>query len=208
MVWKAMVRIGFIRWMIGAAVVLTISCGGRNLQRQEIGTEAPYADALRPEDFDPMSLDDDDVSLAEIWGTHSVQGTRVPRAREGEAAAGEARESEEVSKAPEEEETLADSVDTLRPAEVGTVEMEKVSGWRVQIVARESLEVAQRAKEKAMDVFDVPVYLQFEVPYYRVRIGDCRTLIEAEKLVRVARRKGYKTAFRVRTEILVEKRSP
>jgi len=179
-----------MRWMIGAAVVLTISCGGQNLQRQEIGTEEPY------KEFDPMSLDDDDVSLAEIWGT------KVPQVREHKALWKREAMSEEGDKASEEKAEPADST------EVGAVEMEEVQGWRVQIFASERSEAAQRVKTEAMDLFDVPVYLQFEVPYYKVRIGDCRTLTEAEELVRVAKRKGYSTSFRVRTRILVEKRSP
>ena len=190
MVRKTMGRIDFIRWMIGIAVVLAVSCGGRNLQRHEIGAGEPY------EDFDPFTLDDDDVSLAEIWGT------KAPGAREREVT------SKRTDKAPEEEEELADRADTLRATEVGEVEMEEVQGWRVQIFASEGLEAAQRAKEEAMDVFDVPVYMQFEVPYYKVRIGDCRTLSEAEELLRVAKEKGYRTAFRARTLISVEKRSP
>jgi len=179
-----------IGWMIGAVMVLVLSCGGQNLQRQEVGTEEPY------QEFDPMSLDDDDVSLAEIWGT------KTPQVREHEALRKREATSEEGDEASEEEGEPADST------EVKAVEMEEVQGWRVQIFASERSEAAQRVKAEAMDIFDVPVYLQFEVPYYRVQIGDCRTLTEAEELVRVAKRKGYSTSFRVRTLILVAKRSP
>ena len=144
------------------------------------------------EHFDPMSLDDDDISLADIMGTESSR-TRKP---------------EEVSEKGEENpDEKAEAADPSDSTEVATVEMEEVSGWRVQIFASEKFDAAQLIKKESMEVFDVPVYVPFETPYYKVRIGNCRTLAQVEELIRIAKRKGYRTAFQARTRILVEKRS-
>ncbi|MCK5381715.1 MAG: SPOR domain-containing protein [Candidatus Latescibacteria bacterium] len=181
MVWKA------TGWMIGAAAVFLVSCGGRQLHHQKAGAQEQY------EHFDPMSLDDDDISLSDIMGTESSPN----------------RKPEEVSeKGKENPDERAEAADPSDSAEVGTVEMEEASGWRVQIFATEKFEAAQQVKEEALEVFDVPVYVPFETPYYKVRIGNCRTLAQVEELVRTAKQKGYRTAFRARTKILVEKRSP
>ncbi|OPX25730.1 MAG: hypothetical protein B1H02_00660 [Candidatus Latescibacteria bacterium 4484_107] len=176
-----------MRWTIGATAVFLVSCGGQHLHHQKVGAEEQY------EHFDPMSLDDDDVSLADIMGADS---SRTPKP---EGA------SEKKKQNPDERAEAADSSDST---EVGTIEMEEIPGWRVQIFATEKFEAAQRVKEEAQEVFDVPVYVFFETPYYRVRIGNCRTLAQVEELVRMAKQKGYRTAYGARTKILVEKRSP
>ena len=41
---------------------------------------------------------------------------------------------------------------------------------------------------------DVPVYLIFGQPYYRLRIGDFRTRLEAERMYQMVK-KSYKNAF-------------
>ena len=175
-----------MRWTIGATAVFLISCGGQQVRHQKSGAEEQY------KHFDPMSLDDDDVSLTDIMGAES---SRI-------------RKPEGVSeKGKENPDARAETTDSSDSTEVATVEMEEVSGWRVQIFASEKFEVAQRVKEEAMEVFDVPVYVPFETPYYKVRIGNCRTLGQLEELIRIAKQKGYRTAFQARTRILVEKRS-
>ncbi len=176
-----------MRWTIGATGIFLISCGGQQLRHQKTGAEEQY------EHFDPMSLDDDDVTLADIMGAESS------RIRKPEGVSEKGKEN------PDERLETTDSSDST---EVAIVEMEEVSGWRVQIFASEKFEAAQQAKEEAMEVFDVPVYVPFEMPYYKVRIGNCRTLTQVEELIRIAKRKGYRTAFQARTRILVEKRFP
>ena len=181
MVWKT------TGWMIGAAAVFLVSCGGQQLHHQKAGAEEQY------EHFDPMSLDDDDISLADIMGTESSR-TRKP---EGV--------SEKEKENPDERAEAAVPSDST---EVRTIEMEEIPGWRLQIFSTEKFEVAQQVKEKAIELFDLPVYVPFETPYYKVHIGNFRTLAQVEKLVRIAKQKGYRTAYGARTRILVEKRSP
>ena len=59
-----------------------------------------------------------------------------------------------------------------------------VDGFRVQIFfdsGNNSKRAAQTARERFMEVYpDVVAYLTFKAPYYRVRVGDFRTKLEAE----------------------------
>ncbi|MFH1008023.1 MAG: SPOR domain-containing protein [Candidatus Latescibacterota bacterium] len=175
-----------LRWVLAGAMVFMLSCGGQQRPLQKTGSQEQH------EHFDPMSLDDD-VSLADILGTESSPAQKT------EEFPGMGTENPSKN---EDTESPADST------QVEAVQMEETSGWRVQIFASDQFGAAQKAKEAAMAAFGVPVYVPFETPYYKVRIGNCRSLAEAENLVREAKRKGYRTAFRARTTILVEKRSP
>jgi len=92
------------------------------------------------------------------------------------------------------------------PASEDTTEekhFRKVLGWRVQIFATTDYERASAVREEAESLFRVPVYLKFEAPYYKVRVGECRTRTEAEALRRRAVKLGYTSAFPVRTRIKV-----
>ena len=80
---------------------------------------------------------------------------------------------------------------------------QEVPGWRVQIFATTDYERASLVKEEAESLFGLPVYLKFEAPYYKVRVGDCRTRTEAEALRREAIRLGYTSAFPVRASVKV-----
>ena len=59
-----------------------------------------------------------------------------------------------------------------------------VDGFRVQIFfdsGNNSKRAAQTAREKFMEAYpDVMAYLTYKAPYYRVRVGDFRTKLEAE----------------------------
>lgn len=73
-----------------------------------------------------------------------------------------------------------------------------IDGFRVQIFMGSGNEAPDEANE-VMKVFSeefplVPAYLVFGQPYYRVRVGDFRTRIEAEKLHLILKEK-YPKAF-------------
>lgn len=73
-----------------------------------------------------------------------------------------------------------------------------IDGFRVQIFMGSGNDAPDEANE-VMKVFSeefplVPAYLVFGQPYYRVRVGDFRTRIEAEKLHLILKGK-YPKAF-------------
>ena len=80
----------------------------------------------------------------------------------------------------------------------------EVPGYRVQLFAGENRGDALRVEERARQKFDAEVYSDFFAPLYKVRVGDCRTMEEADVLLKEAKRKGYGDAFRIPTKIWVE----
>lgn len=80
----------------------------------------------------------------------------------------------------------------------------RINGWRVEIF----FEAGNYSKKQAMEARagfvekypDIPSYLLFQQPYYKVRVGDFRTKIEAEKLLKEIE-KDYPNAFVVTDEI-------
>ncbi len=61
-------------------------------------------------------------------------------------------------------------------------------GYRIQIIkasGNDALTLTEEAKDKFMNRYtNTPVYLTFDEPYYRVRVGDFRTRLEAEKFLK------------------------
>lgn len=79
-----------------------------------------------------------------------------------------------------------------------------VSGYRVQIYFESgnyskdlAIEIAEKFKE---DYPLVPYYLSFSEPYYRIRVGDFRTIIEAKGFLKDII-KDYPAAFEVKDRI-------
>ena len=79
-----------------------------------------------------------------------------------------------------------------------------VDGFRVQLFASKDIEKATLEQKEAEYMFlddSVAVYVKFESPMYKVRVGDCRSRDDAEKLQGIARRKGYPSAWIVPTKV-------
>jgi len=73
-----------------------------------------------------------------------------------------------------------------------------MSGFRVQIfmeVGNDAIEHAETTKKEFERQFKgIPVYLSYGQPYYRLRVGDFRSRVEAEKCLREIRGR-YTNAF-------------
>ena len=70
--------------------------------------------------------------------------------------------------------------------------------WRVQVFASENLRLADRKAKEATERLQVRAHLEFETPYYKVRLGDFATEVEAQTLRERAIQAGYSGAFRTR----------
>lgn len=85
-----------------------------------------------------------------------------------------------------------------------------VDGYRVQIFfdsGNNSKKAAQTAREKFMESHpEVPAYLTFKAPYYRVRIGNFRTKLEAEGFL-FQLSSVYPNAFTVPDRVEIEKKT-
>ena len=73
-----------------------------------------------------------------------------------------------------------------------------IDGFRIQIFmesGNEAVELGNMESEKFKEKYpDIPVYFIFGQPYYRLRVGDFRTRLEAEKAFQTIS-KDYKKAF-------------
>jgi len=78
---------------------------------------------------------------------------------------------------------------------------EVVQGYRVQLVATKEEEQAREIKKNAMLKLSHPVYLIFEPPLYKVRVGDCTTREEAKEILEEAKQNGFPDAWIVPSTI-------
>lgn len=76
-------------------------------------------------------------------------------------------------------------------------------GYRVQIVSTQDVYQAEAIADRAGELFSYPVYVVFESPYYKVRIGDFLSDLDALDVERKARQNGYPGAWIVPSEINV-----
>ncbi|MCK5075503.1 MAG: SPOR domain-containing protein [Calditrichia bacterium] len=80
----------------------------------------------------------------------------------------------------------------------------KVNGFRIQIFATKDREQAYLLKEEALQIFGkdtINVYIEFDAPYYKIRIGDCVTRNQAANIKNIARNKGYNKAWVVKAQV-------
>jgi len=152
--------------------LLLFSCASSKRTAKPV-SEKPEPTAY-DESFDPLSLNDEDIKFPEEKAVEP-----------GERAA------EQPGKITEAEEQAS-------------VENRLVDGYRVQLFATKDIESATIAKKEAEFAFSedsVNVYIEFDSPYYKLRIGDCKTREEAERLREIARNKGYPSAWIVRSKV-------
>ncbi len=73
-----------------------------------------------------------------------------------------------------------------------------IDGFRIQIFmesGNDAVEHANKVTNEFKEKYpDIPIYLVFGQPYYRLRVGDYRTRLEAEKIFQTLS-KDYKKAF-------------
>jgi len=80
----------------------------------------------------------------------------------------------------------------------------KVYGYRIQIGIDEDKDRMEKLAERARMETDLRVYLEYEAPFYRVRVGDFRTRDEAERYIRILKSKGFKDSLWVMSEIEID----
>jgi hypothetical protein len=70
--------------------------------------------------------------------------------------------------------------------------------YRIQLFTSKTYGPAARELDIAQEVFDRDVYLDYEVPYYKVRIGNFENRDAAETYLPAAKEAGYGNAWVVR----------
>ena len=91
-------------------------------------------------------------------------------------------------------------------AELGVKEgrpSEETFGYRVQIAAVSDESSAHALRARVTGEFKMPVYLLHEAPFWFVRLGDFRTMAEAEEAKKDAIQKGHAGARVVEDKIAI-----
>lgn len=84
-------------------------------------------------------------------------------------------------------------------------EFVETSGYRIQLISTQNLAEAISVKAGADSTCSVPVYVDFEPPNYKVRIGNYITNEEAMNMQNTMQRQGFKNAWVVPSKIVVVK---
>ncbi len=84
---------------------------------------------------------------------------------------------------------------------------ESVQGYRVQLAATTDENRARDLKKEAMLKLKEKIYLVFESPNYKVRVGDCRTFDEARLLKQEVIASGFPDAWIVKTNVVATEES-
>ncbi len=78
----------------------------------------------------------------------------------------------------------------------------QVPGYRIQLVSTRDESEARIIKQEALLKFDVEVYTIFDNPYYKVRVGNCISRLEAEALQQKAIEEDFLDAWVVKTMVV------
>jgi len=79
------------------------------------------------------------------------------------------------------------------------------NGYRIQLIQTTEPEEAKDVQRDAILRFDEEVYMVFDPPYYKVRIGDFINWNDAETLQELAIRRGFRQAWIVRSQVNLKK---
>ena len=139
------------------------------------------------EDFDPFQYGDEFVDLKQaVPDTRPSPETILPADRPDAAAEMDVSETEGGT--AETPSTVSET-----PAHV--------YGYRIQIGIDQNKERMEALMQRARSRIDLDVYLEFEAPFYRVRIGNFKTRKEAEQYVKELKDKGFRDSLWVMSEI-------
>jgi len=76
-----------------------------------------------------------------------------------------------------------------------------IEGFRVQILATKELVTAEQLQKQLLDNLNQNIYIVFEAPNYKVRVGDFIDRKKAETLRKKMIKEGYSSAWIIRTRI-------
>lgn len=100
----------------------------------------------------------------------------------------------------EEEATIFEEEEIM----VETKEPQKMLGYRIQIGAFKNKTAAEQEANRARLTLDKEVYIDYIIPYYKLRVGNFLSKSDAVSQLNQALNKGFKGAFIVETTIIVE----
>ena len=76
-----------------------------------------------------------------------------------------------------------------------------IEGYRVQILVTRNSHSADSIRAVLSDKIDEDIYITYEVPYYKIRVGNCVDRKQAEELQLKLVKLGYASAWIIRTRV-------
>ena len=76
-----------------------------------------------------------------------------------------------------------------------------IEGYRVQILATKQLAKAEKLQKDLSSILNQKIYIVFEAPNYKVRVGDFIDRNKAENFRKNIVKKGYQSSWIIRTRI-------
>ena len=76
-----------------------------------------------------------------------------------------------------------------------------IEGYRVQALVTRNTHSADTIRAVLSDKIDEDVYITYEVPYYKIRVGNCVDRKQAEELKLKLVELGYASAWIIRTRV-------
>lgn len=80
--------------------------------------------------------------------------------------------------------------------------------YRVQLFSSKVFGESRKAKQVAEEIFDRPVFMDYEVPYYKVRVGNFADREQAEEYQMRAKSAGYTNAWVVVVTVNIKETTP
>ena len=80
--------------------------------------------------------------------------------------------------------------------------------FRVQLFTTSLYGEAQRARRVAEEIFEQPVYVDYDVPYFKVRVGSFATRGDAESYRQRATAAGYENTWVVAVNVQLREPTP
>lgn len=91
----------------------------------------------------------------------------------------------------------------LRPGEAGEIESTKkvISGYRVQLFSGHDQKIAKSIEARLKVNYQHKVFILYEAPLYKVRIGDFRNRDDAFRFCKQLIKEGFRSAWVVKSPI-------
>ncbi len=144
--------------------------------------------------IDPFDFSDEFVAVQSV-----KEPARIPSNRVAEPDT--THVTQEAEKRPSGE---TDFPGRNENGEVKPLTTETARGYRIQVGAYEEKENAEHMRDYVVKKLNLPVYLEYQPPFYRVRVGDFQDIREAEQYVEILRNNGFKDARWVPSTIMLQ----
>ncbi|UCC45682.1 MAG: SPOR domain-containing protein [Candidatus Zixiibacteriota bacterium] len=143
---------------------------------EEIREDVP-SEAADGRGFDPLELPSDREIIPR---TRPISGAVIGRTEIVDAAGPETQPDSGAPQAV----VYLDAIDSVNS-----------QAYRVQIATSKLYGESRKAAAVAEEIFDRPVFVDYEVPYYKVRVGNFNLRDRAEEYQQKARAAGYSNAW-------------